>query len=221
MASVPYRNAVGSLIYGMLGTRPDIAAAVGTVSQYLANPGKHHWNAVQCIFGYLQGTRHLEVHLGSKNKTLPTLVGSSDSDLGSCIDTRRSTSGFIFLLGGPNAWKSKKQHTTALSSAEAEYMALAEAAKEAVWLKQFLSELAHAQKKPLTVWEDNQGCIALAKNPTQHARTKHIDIWHHFIREAIKNNTIELKYCQTEDMTTDMLTKAIPKDQFIRLCTQS
>ena len=133
------------------------------------------------------------------------------------LDDRKSTTGFVFDFGGPISWQSKKQPTVALSSTEAEYMALTQAAKEAIWLQGLLSELGIKETRPTTILEDNQGCIALAKNPTSHARTKHIDIRHHFIRETLENERIKLKYCPTADMVADILTKAIPKDQFEKL----
>ena len=216
MSAIPYGNAVGSLIYAMLGTRPDIAAAVGVCSQYMANPGLQHWKAVKRILRYLQGTLDLGLKLGGKNATA-SLKGYSDSDWGGSLDDRKSTTGFVFDFGGPISWQSKKQPTVALSSTEAKYMALTQAAKEAIWLQGLLSELGIKETRPTTILEDNQGCIALAKNPTSHARTKHIDIRHHFIRETLENGQIKLEYCPTTDMVADILTKAIPKDQFEKL----
>jgi hypothetical protein len=220
MASVPYRNAVGSLIYAMVATRPDIAAAVGVVSQFLANPGEAHWKATKRIFAYLQGTKIMKLELGGaklENPEAVKLVGYSDSDWGGCHDTRKSTTGLLFDFGGPISWKSKRQHTIALSTAEAEYMAITEAAKEAIWLRELLKELGFAQKAPTTLKSDNQGAIALAKNPVHHARTKHIDIRHHFIRDTIESGQINLEYCRTEDMTADIFTKGLAKPQFTKL----
>ena len=196
LSAIPYGNAVGSLIYAMLGTRPDIAAAVGVCSKFMANPGLQHWKAVKRILRYLQGTLDLGLKLGGRNAN-PSLKGYSDSDWGGSLDDRKSTTGFVFDFSGPISWQSKRQPTVALSSTEAEYMALTQAAKEALWLQGLLSEFGIKKTRPTTILEDNQGCIALAKNPTSHARTKHIDIRHHFIRETLEAGQIKLDYCPT------------------------
>ncbi|TPX52711.1 DNA-directed DNA polymerase [Powellomyces hirtus] len=217
MASTPYRSAVGSVIYGMLGTRLDLAASVGSVSQFMANPGPGHWQAVKRIMRYVSGSLDAVLELGGSFRTAPDLEGYSDSDWAGCPDSRCSTTAFVFIFGGPVAWQSKRQPTVALSSTEAEYMALTQACKEANWLRQLLIELGYPQGLPCKIYEENQGCIALARNPTSHARTKHIDIRHHFIREAIANQHRDLEYCPTKDMAADLLTKPLPSPQFAKL----
>ena len=162
----------------------------------MANPGLQHWKAVKRILRYLQGTLDLGLKLGGRNAN-PSLKGYSDSDWGGSLDDRKSTTGFVFDFSGPISWQSKRQPTVALSSTEAEYMALTQAAKEALWLQGLLSEFGIKKTRPTTILEDNQGCIALAKNPTSHARTKHIDIRHHFIRETLEAGQIKLDYCPT------------------------
>ena len=213
-----YQSAVGGLLFIMLATRPDIAAAVGIVSQYMSNPTEQHWSAVKRIFRYLRGSATLGIQLGS-SKTPQKLQCYSDSDWARCLDTRRSTTGYLTLLGGPISWQSKKQPTVALSSTEAEYLALGEAVKEVFLMKSLLGELGEAQEGPVDVLEDNQGCIALAKNPVSHARSKHIDIRHHFIRDAVEEGVINLVYCRTDEMLADILTKPLPREQFIKLRT--
>jgi hypothetical protein len=150
------------------------------------------------------------------------MIGYSDADWAGDIDTRRSTSGYVFLLnGGCISWRSKKQRTVALSSTEAEYMALSEATQEAVWLKAFMRELGEdAGDGALTVYEDNQGAIALAKNPEFHKRTKHIDIRYHFVREKVEDGQVMLQYCPTQDMLADLMTKPISAPQFVALRTK-
>lgn len=204
MSAIPYRQAVGSLIYAMQGTRPDIAAAIGSVSQYMENPGMQHWTAVKRILRYLQGTRDLALWIGGEKP-----LGYSDADWAGCLDTRRSTTGALWLIGGAVSWQSKKQATTALSSTEAEYMALTAAAKDGIWLRALLQSLGRPVESPLVILEDNQGAIALAKNPVSHARSKHIDVRYHFIREALERGEIKLEYCSTADMAADVLTKAL------------
>ena len=206
-----YQSAVGSLMYAMLGTRPDIAYAVGIVSQHCTNPNGHHWTAVKRIFRYLAGTQELGILYGGGARS----KGFCDSDWGGSVD-RRSTSGYVFMLnGGAISWASRKQPTVALSSTEAEYIALTQAVKEILWLRTLFSELGapkHAQEI-CEISSDNQGAIALAKNPGFHARSKHIDIQYHFIRKHTDTDTgtITLDYCPTDNMTADVLTKGLPR----------
>jgi hypothetical protein len=134
MAKVPYASAVGSLMYAMVCTRPDIAHAVGVVSRFMSNPGREHWEAVKWLFRYLKGTSKVALHFKRKDVILE---GFSDADLGGCLDTRKSTTGYIFTLGG-TAGMSRLQKSVALSTTEAEYMAISEAGKEMIWLKNFL-----------------------------------------------------------------------------------
>ncbi|KAG2758696.1 hypothetical protein Pcac1_g29199 [Phytophthora cactorum] len=140
----------------------------------------------------------------------------SDADWAGDIESRRSTSGYAFMMnGGCISWRSKKQRTVALSSTEAEYMALSEATQEAVWLKVFLCELGEmANDEAVKIYEDNQGSIALAKNPEFHKRTKHIDIRYHFVREKVEDGQVVLQYVSTTDMLADIMTKPIPATQF-------
>ncbi|KAG6590645.1 RxLR effector candidate protein [Phytophthora cinnamomi] len=144
------------------------------------------------------------------------VAGYSDADWAGDIESRRSTSGYAFMMnGGCISWRSKKQRTVALSSTEAEYMALSEATQEAVWLKVFLRELGEmASDEAIKIYEDNQGSIALAKNPEFHKRTKHIDIRYHFVREKVEDGQVVLEYCSTKDMLADIMTKAITSVQF-------
>jgi hypothetical protein len=217
MLNIPYRNAVGSLMYAMVATRPDIAVAVGAVSQYLNNPGIEHWKAVKRIFRYLKGTYDSGLELGGPELPDPNnikLSGFCDADWGGNLDDRKSTTGYAFNVGsGSISWNSKKQPTVALSSTEAEYMATSGAAREALWLKSLLNDLGFSQKQAICIFSDSQGAIALSKNPANHSRAKHIDIQHHFIRDLVEAGSIELKYCPTSTMPADMLTKQVPRDK--------
>ena len=216
MADVPYRSAVGSLIYLVTGTRPDIAVAVGEVSKYLENPGRLHWAAVKRILRYLKGTIEMSLRLKPESTEV---TGFCDADWAGDIDTRRSTTGYIFKFGGsPICWKSKRQPTVALSTAEAEYMSLAHAAQTAIWLRRFLNDIGIVQKSATKIFEDNQGCIAMAKNPVNHERTKHIDIKYHFVRELVTSGVIEISYLETEEMEADILTKGMTRDRHVKLC---
>jgi hypothetical protein len=215
MKNVPYREIVGALQYLATKTRPDIACAVGVVSRFQANPGPKHWKAVQRIVKYLQGTARWGILLGGD--TIGELVGHSDADWGGDRDTRRSTTGYVFKLGNSTiSWKSKLQQTVALSSVEAEYQALSAASQESVWLRYHLSALDLHSNDPTTIFEDNQGTIELVKSTKHHDRTKHIDIKHHYIRELVKSNQIEIKYKRTSDMTADILTKGLGEIKFTK-----
>ena len=204
-------------MYAMLSTRPDIAFPVSAVSRYASNPTQAHWGAVQRIIRYLRTTIDYQLTFQG---TLESLTGYTDSDWAGDRDTRRSTSGFIFHLGsGPISWQSKRQPIVALSTCEAEYIGQTQAAKEAIWLRNLLRELKPDDKdtaKAVIIFGDNQGAIALAKNPEFHARSKHIDIRHHFVREKVAEGTVDLQYTPTECQVADGLTKPLPKDKFIQ-----
>jgi len=212
-----YQGAVGSLMYLMLGTRPELAFPISVVSRYTANPTDSHVSAVKRILRYLKGALNYE--LVFKGSTSP-LVGYTDADWAGDKNTRRSTSGYTFNIGsGAISWSSKRQPTVALSTCEAEYVAQTQATKEAIWLKGLLVELSDMHNNELSpsaviLYGDNQGAIALAKNPVYHGRTKHIDIQHHFVREKVESGDVRLEYIPTEQQIADGLTKPLPKDRF-------
>jgi transposase InsO family protein len=209
MQDVPYKAAVGSLMYVMVATRPDLAFAMSVVSQHMAKCGPKHWAAVKRVMRYLQGSLDAKLVLGGKSLAL---VGFCDADWAGDATDRRSTTGYVFMLGGGAiSWNSKKQPTIALSTTEAEYMAISQCTREAIWLRQLMSDVGLEQKKATLIMCDNQGAIALMKNPIHHSRSKHIDIQHHFIREKVEVEVIEMKYISTEHMVADVLTKALAK----------
>jgi hypothetical protein len=217
MVKVPYQQAVGSLIYAMLCTRPDLAYPISVVSQHMANPSLEHWVAVKCIFQYLQGTLQFKLRFGGLSPQ--DVVGYCDADWADDLEDRRSTTWFVFMMGGgATSWSSKQQPTIALSTTEAEYMASTHATKEAIWMNKLMKELGYMkEKKAMVIRCDNQGAISLTKNPTQHARTKHIDVQHHFVRERVENGEVTFEYCSTEEMVADVLTKALPKERHYKL----
>lgn len=215
LGNIPYQSVVGSLMYAMVATRPDIAYGVGVLSRYIKDPNAQHWIAAKRILRYLQGTKHIGLTYGSGSNQV---VGYCDADYAADIDQRKSTTGYVFLLnGGVVSWSSKLQQTVALSTTEAEYMALAHAAKEAIWLRLLLSEFGIEQEGATIINEDNQGCINLAKNPISHGRTKHIDVRYHFLREKVDENIIQLQYCKTDDMLADSFTKALGRNKYERI----
>ena len=209
-----YSRAIGSLMYAMLGTRVDTAFSVSVLSRYLTNPGPTHIKAVKRMMRYLKGTSHMELAFRG---TLRPFVGYTDADWAGDLQTRRSTSGFLFNIGsGAISWSSKRQPTVSLSTCEAEYVAQTQATKEAIWLRSLLSQLLDENEpSAIIIFGDNQGAIALAQNPQLHARTKHIAIQHHFVREQQGAGTVDLQYIPTEGQVADGLTKALPKDRFI------
>lgn len=211
MLNTPFREAVGSLMHVMVMTRPDIAYAVGQVAQFAQNPGKQHWRAVKRILAYLKKTPNVGLRF---NQTNSSLSGFCDADYAGDLQTRRSTSGFAFLYhGGPISWTSRRQQCVALSTTEAEFVAAAEATKEAVWLQQLLSEI-YTTKLPTPLSCDNQSAIALVKNPAFHQRTKHIDVRLFYIREAQESGKVNIIYTNTEQQLADIFTKALAVPKF-------
>ena len=214
-----YRQIIGSLMFLMTGTRPDLAVAIGFLSQFNANPTNAHMQAAKRTLRYLKGTKDAKLCFNGNNDGNQgiTLIGYCDANWGNDTATRKSTTGYLFhLCGALITWSSKRQATVALSSTEAEYMALTHATKEAIWLRTLLSELSFMQRSATIIHEDNQSSIALARNPVHHARTKHIDIQYHFIREKVDSKEIELIYLPTDDMHADTLTKPLPFPKFAK-----
>ena len=206
---VPYRQAIGSLMYLMIGTRPDIGYAIGKLSQYCEKPLKSHWSSIKRVLRYIKGTRNVGIKYDGNKSMKP--LGYCDSDWAGCLETRKSTEGILFLLaGGAVYWSSKKQSIIATSSCEAEYIASCSAAKTAIWLNNMLGGiLGNSAPKPITVHVDNQGSIGMAYNESINARNKHIDIRYHFVRDAVKNKQVTLEHCAGTDQAADPLTKPL------------
>lgn len=215
---IPYQEAVGSLLYLSQGTRPDISFAVNDVSRFNSNYTAAHWKAVKRIFRYLKYTTNYRLFYSNKEKS--ELHGYSDADWASDIDNRRSCTGYIFKMSsGIISWKSTRQKTVALSSTEAEYMALSSAIQEAVWLMQLSNELNYAVK-PITIYCDNQSAIKLSESDGYKQRTKHIDIRYHYIRDLIKQGKINVEFLETGKMVADSLTKSVNKAKNV-FCAES
>ena len=217
-----YCKLVGKLIF-LTVTRPDLAYAVSRLSSYMSLPHNAHLEAAKHVLRYIQGTIDLGI-LYNSNAT-PTISGYADADWGSCTETRRSMGAYIFTMaGGSITWQSKRQPTVSRSSTESEYRALSDAAQEAVWLHRLLQELnpypTNTSTKPpsslpridsIDLHCDNQGALKLSQNPVFHARSKHIEIQYHFIRERVLGGEIQLKYIQTSAQPADALTKPLGK----------
>ena len=211
-----YQSAVGSLLYLSTKSRPDLTFAVCNVAKYCSKPTNKHWTAVKRIFRYLKGTVNYGIVYKKKNPS--NFVGYSDSDWAGDKSDRKSTSGYCFqFCNGLISWRTSKQTCVALSTAEAEYVALSAAAQEAVWLKQLFIDLNINSNEPVKMYEDNQSAICLAENPKDHSKTKHIAIKYHYLRDLVANNEIEIEYCNTEKMLADMFTKALPAEKFVKL----
>ena len=181
------------------------------VARFSSKPNRSHWVAAKRVLRYLKGTMNYGLLYSGDSDVL----AYSDADWVGDVDDRKSTSGYMFqIAGGPVSWKSRKQDTVALSTAEAEYVALSSAAQECIWLQRLLCELGKPLGGPTVILEDNQSSIAMARNPQFHGRAKHIDIKHHFVRERVSDGSIELKYCPTNEMVADILTKGLAHQQF-------
>lgn len=214
-----YQQAIGSLLYVAQGTRPDIAYAVNTLSRFNKNPSTDHWSAVKRVFRYLQGTKDLKlVYTKDGNEEI---TGFCDADWASDVHDRKSCTGYLFILqGGAISWRSHKQQTVALSTAEAEYMAMSSAAQEALWLRQLHGELGLQLENPLTIFSDNQSAIKLTTNDCYLPRSKHIDIRYHFLKSHVNNLNIKFLYVKGEEMIADNLTKGTTADKHLYCVTK-
>lgn len=211
---LPYRELIGALMYLAVCTRPDIAYSVSYLSQFNNCFQTCHWIAAKRVLRYLQGTRNTGLRF---RKTGRTLEGYVDADWANCPYDRKSYTGYAFTLGGcPISWETRKQRTVALSSTEAEYMALAEAAKEAVYLRRLLCSIGFEALARVRILCDNNGARKLAENPVFHNRSKHIDVRHHYVREVLERGELKIIYTSTDEMTADILTKGLPRQKHLR-----
>lgn len=218
MIGIPYREGVGMCMYIAVTTRADIAYAVHRLAQYMSNPGRPHWEALKRLVRYLIGTRELWLVYG---RDTSGLAGYTDADWGSNDDSRHSVCGYVYTFdGGAVSWSAKKQNVVALSSTEAEYIGITHASKEAIWLRSLLGDLVHPDfaSHAVRLFSDNKSAMDLARNNAFHARTKHIAIRYHFIREAVERGEVDLGYRCTEDMPADVFTKPLTRKRLEHLC---
>ncbi|KAL1207759.1 Retrovirus-related Pol polyprotein from transposon RE2 [Cardamine amara subsp. amara] len=208
-----FRKKVGCLRY-LIHTRPDLSYCVGVLSRYMHSPRESHGAAMRQCLRYLKGTTSLGL-VFERSLKKPRLIGYNDSSLSIDPDDGRSTTGHIFYLGdGPISWCSQKQDVVALSSCEAEFMAGTEATKQAIWLRDLLSEITGTEVKKVLIRIDNKSAIALTKNPVFHGRSKHIQRRYHFIRECVENEEIEVEHVPGVEKKADNLTKPLGKMRF-------
>jgi transposase InsO family protein len=219
MKNIPYINAVGSLLYLALLTRPDIAYATSVLARFNSNPGIGHWKAVKHLFRYLKGTVNLKLAYGpDPSMSDDRFLTFCDADHGGNKDNGKSTTGYMIKLGsGVVSWSSKLQPVVTLSTTEAEYVAGVAAGKEICWLQNLLKELGYSTPTPSKLYTDSQSAISVAKNPEHHGRMKHLNLCFHWLRDQVQLNTLIPIYLPTEDMPADLLTKALPKPQVIKL----
>jgi hypothetical protein len=213
-----YSAAVGSFNFAATTTRPDMKHTVHELSQYLNNPSSTHWSAAKRVLRYISGTLNLGITY-SPSDSDPDIY--SDANWGTNPIDRKSVSGYAVMFGNTAiSWYSKKQPTVALSTMEAEYMAVSNAMRECLWIRELLTKLGIPPQGPTIIHVDNQAAIKFAENSQFHARSKHIDIRHHFIREHITSNEVSVQYCTTDDNIADIFTKFLSKpkhEHFVKL----
>ncbi|GJQ93817.1 retrovirus-related pol polyprotein from transposon TNT 1-94 [Tanacetum coccineum] len=206
-----FRGMVGSLMY-LTTSRPDLVFAVCMCARYQAKPTKKHLEAIKRIFRYLKGTINMGLWYPKDNAM--SLTAYADADHAGCQDSRRSTSGSAQFLGDRLvSWSSKKQRSTAISTTEAEYIAMSGCCAQILWMRSQLKDYGFLFNK-IPLYCDNKSAIALSCNNVQHSRSKHIDIRHHFIREQVENGVVELYFVETNYQLADILTKALPRERF-------
>jgi hypothetical protein len=213
-----FARLLGEVQYIANSTRPDITYAVNKLASYTANPSLQHSIALKRILRYLAGTKNFGITYSknASNTDGNIFHGFADAAYANNEDNR-STSGYIFLAaGGAITWRSKKQTTIALSSTEAEYVALSEAGREVCWLRNLLFELGYPQNSPTLVKGDNDGSIMMAHNPQLNNRSKHIGIRWHWVRELVEHNILTIQSCRDPEQTADALTKALPRPKHQR-----
>ena len=210
MRSIPYREAVGSLMYLAIATRPDIAYAVGVLSRFSSNPGMAHWKAVKHLMRYLKGSMDLKLTY-APDHSKDRFTTYSDADFAGDDATKRSTSGYVVKMGtGAISWASRLQTIQTLSTTEAEYVSAVAAAQELLWLRNLFAEMGYPSNSlPLCI--DNQSAIQVAKNPEHHGRMKHLDLRYYWLRHTVESGAILLRYVPTADMPADCLTKPFGK----------
>ncbi|KAJ9566729.1 hypothetical protein OSB04_002695 [Centaurea solstitialis] len=213
MKLIPYASAIGSIMYAMLCTRPDVAYSISVTSRYQQNPGEAHWVAVKNILKYMRRTKEMFLVFGGSEDEI-SVTGYTDASFQTDKDDFRSQSGYVFTLnGGAISWKSSKQDTIADSTTEAEYIAASDAAKEAVWLRSFITDLrvVASISRPIDIYCDNSGAVAQAKEPREHHKSRHVLRKYHLIREIIGRGDVRICKIPTDENVADPLTKPLAR----------
>ena len=215
MQAIPYASVVGSLMYAQICTRPDISFAVGMLGRYQSNPGLDHWKAAKKVLRYLQGIK--EYMLTYRRSDHLEVIGYSDSDYAGCVDTRKSTCGYLYLLaGGAISWKSVKQSVIATSTMEAEFVACFEAMVQAKWLRNFISGLGIVDSiaRPLKIYCDNSAAVFFSKNDKYSKGAKHMELKYFAVKEEVQKQRVSIEHISTNLMIADPLTKGLPPKTF-------
>ena len=212
MRSKPYAEAVGTLMYIAIATRPDIAYAVGVLSRFSSNPGVAHWKAVQHLFRYMQATKDLKLTYAPDPSQTDLFTTYCDADFAGNIDNKRSTSGYVVKIGtGAVSWSSRLQSFNTLSTTESEYVAAVAAGQEILWLRNLFMELGFPVDSGLPLCIDNQSALSVAKNPEHHGRMKHLDLRFYWLRGTVHSGLITLRYVPTAEMPADVMTKPLAR----------
>ena len=217
-ADVPYRTAVGSLMFAACNTRADIAFAVNKAAQAVVKPTVGNWQAVKRILRYLKGTENWGIFFRGGESSF---MSFSDADYAGCLETRRSTSGVVCKIGtGAVNWMSRKQQSVSTSTTEAELMAASDGAKEVIWISRVWNELHSTNEAKLKIpilFVDNMGTIKLIRNNEFHRRTKHIEIRHFWVRERCEEGSMDVDYVSSEGQVADIMTKPLGPTVFVKL----
>ena len=219
--SKQYRSLIGSLLYLANTTRPDICFAVSKLSSFVQRPLVSHWVSAKRVLRYIKATLG-KIEITFNQRAELKLEGFVDADWAGDKHDRKSQTGYVcYLAGSIISWKSKKQTCTALSTMEAEYIALCEASKEALFLRKLLQEIGYSQEEPTTIFEDNQPCIQFTnKCSSNHTRSKHIDLRYHFVKNRVEAEELKLKQVPSANNTADIFTKPLPGPKFEELRTR-
>ncbi len=208
-----FRFCVGSLLWISVSTRPDIAHATMQVARHVAAPNKSHFVAAKRILRYLAGTRTFGLVYRRDNAT--RVVGYSDANFAGDLDTRRSTSGSLFMAHNAAVlWRSRLQRSVALSTCESELMALCETGKMALWMTELLQALNKKIDGPMVIFEDNAAALQIARTGQRKPANRHIDVRYFWLHQKIGDNKLDLQKCPSQDMLADILTKSLPRDKF-------
>jgi hypothetical protein len=216
MRDKDYRKALGMLNYLANGTRPDIAFAVSVLMRYASDPRPLHWRLVQRVIAYIGTTIKYAITYRKGGPVKP--LGYSDASYADDPDSRKSSAGYLFMMAnGPITWRAKTLKRVSTSTAETEYIAVYEAGRQTKWLIQWLQEVEIYEDLPFEIKCDNTAAITLSKNTSGHSRIKHIDVKHHWIREAVDTGDVTITYVPSDDNIADLFTKALPRPQFEKL----
>ncbi|XP_019177890.1 PREDICTED: uncharacterized protein LOC109173088 [Ipomoea nil] len=207
-----YRRLAGALQYLTI-TRPDLSYSVNRLCQFMHSPTDEHWGLLKRVLRYIRGT--LDYGLRITASVSSGIQAYSDSDWAGCPVDRKSTSGYAVFLGtNLVSWVSRKQRTVARSSTEAEYKGLADVCAEVTWVVSLLRELRLGPTAPPTLWCDNLGATYLCANPVFHARTKHVEVDYHFVRDKVSSGDLQVHFVSTKDQLADIFTKPLPAARF-------